>query len=387
MSTQTPAAPLATLSEPSFTVGVEEEYHLVDIDTRDLAPDPPASFLADCEAALGDRVTPEFQRSQIEVRTRKCATPAELKAELVRLRSGVARAARGHGMAPLATSIHPFADWRQHRHTDKERYNALAHDLQVTGRQLLISGMHVHVAIEDDDLRIDLMNQMRYFLPHLLALATSSPFWRGELTGHKTYRLAVYDQLPRTGLPGIFASWHEYRSTVEVLVRNGVIEDASKIWWDIRPSARFPTLEMRVTDVCTRVDDAVCVAMLYRCLARMLYRLRRNNSGWRQYPIFLMEENRWRARRYGMDGGLFDFGRGTIVPYADLVEEILALIREDAEHFDCLAEVEHARRIVRDGTSADHQIAFVRERQAQGESMEPALRALVDTLLAATEAV
>src|SRR6185312_6182028 len=215
--------------------------------------------------------------------------------------------------------------------TDKERYNELDRDLAGAIRGLAACGMHVHAGIEDEDLRIDLMNQARYFLPHLLALSTSSPFWRGVNTELKSYRLTALRRLPRSGLPGLFASWAEYQRTLAVLIDAGVIDDGSKIWWDLRPSAKFPTLEMRITDVCTRLDDAVCVASMYASIVRMLYRIRRSNQTWRSYPLFLLSENRWRAQRYGVDGTLFDFGRGELVPFRDLVDELLVMLREDAE--------------------------------------------------------
>ena len=215
-----------------------------------------------------------------------------------------------HDLAPIAASTHPFARWSTQEHTERERYQAIAQDLAGVGRRLVICGMHVHVGIEDDELRIDLFNQARYFLPHLLMLSTSSPFAEGEDTGLKSYRLAAYQELPRTGMPGRFEGWAEYTQTVDLLVRNGVIEDASKIWWDLRPSSRFPTLEMRVTDVCTRLEDGVCVAAMYVCILRMLFRLRRSNQTWRTYPLFLLAENRWRAQRYGVEGHPVRPGQG-----------------------------------------------------------------------------
>ncbi|HRD75954.1 MAG TPA: carboxylate-amine ligase [Hyphomicrobiaceae bacterium] len=371
-------------AEPSFTIGIEEEYHLVDLRSRNLVSDPPKALIAEVEAALGGHVASEFLRSQIEVGTPVCRTSAETRAELVRLRRALIDATGRHGLAPIAAATHPFARSLDQQTTDKDRYRALARDLQGVGRRLVISGMHVHVGIEDDELRIDLMNQLRYFLPHLLMLATSSPFFEGEDTGLKSYRLAIYNELPRTGLPGRFADWGEYRQTIDVLVQGGVIEDASKVWWDIRPSARFATLEMRITDVCTRIEDAVCVAALYRCLCRMLYRLRRSNQSWRTYPVFLLAENRWRAQRYGVDGSLFDFGKGTLVPFRDLIEEIIALVADDADAFGCRAEVEHARFIAAGGTSADRQLAVYRARLASGSSPESALVAVADHLVAET---
>lgn len=369
-------------SEPSFTIGIEEEYHLVDVRTRALATEAPAGFLEDCERALGPQVSPEFLRSQIEVGTRPCRTLGEASADLKRLRAGIVASAARHGLAPIAASTHPFARTGQAPHTDRERYHTLARDLAGVGRRLLISGMHVHIGIEDDEQRIDLMNQLRYFLPHLLILSTSSPFWEGEDTGLKSWRLAIFRELPRTGLPGRFNSWDEYRQTVEVLVRGKVMEDASKIWWDLRPSARFQTLEMRITDVCTRLEDAVTVAALFVCLARMLHRLRRNNQSWRTYPVFLLEENRWRAQRYGLQGSLFDFGRGELVPYADLLEEILAIIHEDAVALGCLEEVQGARRILAEGTSADRQLACFARAIEGGATHQEALNAVVDHLAA-----
>ena len=373
-----------SLIEPRFTVGIEEEYHLVDRQTRDLVAEAPHALMAQCEARLGGQVSAEFLRSQIEIGTRPCATIPQARAELVRLRGAIAREAAAHGLAPIAASTHPFARAAQQLHTDKDRYHALANDLAGVGRRLVVCGMHVHIGIEDDELRIDLMNQARYFLPHLLVLATSSLFWEGEDTGLKSWRLAIFRELPRTGLPGRFGSFDEYRSTVDVLTKAKVIEDASKIWWDLRPSARFATLEMRVTDVCTRLDDALTVAALFQCLCRMLFRLRRNNQSWRSYPVFLLEENRWRAQRYGVGGTLFDFGKGELVPIAGLMEEVLDLIREDAAALGCEAHVRRARAIVTGGTSADRQVACFERAMRDGASRDNALRAVVDHLVSET---
>lgn len=302
----------------------------------------------------------------------------------MRLRGTIASEAARHGLAPIAASTHPFARAAQQMHTDKDRYHALADDLAGVGRRLVVCGMHVHVGIEDDELRIDLINQARYFLPHLLVLATSSPFWEGEDTGLKSWRLAIFRELPRTGLPGRFGSFDEYRSTVDVLVKAKVIDDASKIWWDLRPSARFKTIELRVTDVCTRLEDALTVAALFQCLCRMLFRLRRNNQSWRTYPVFLLEENRWRAQRYGVGGTLFDFGKGELVPIAALMEEVLDLIREDASALGCEAHVRRARDIVAGGTSADRQVACFERAMRDGASRDNALRAVVDHLVSET---
>jgi carboxylate-amine ligase len=256
--------------------------------------------------------------------------------------------------------------------------------MQAVARRMLICGMHVHVGIDDDEMRIDMMRQIGYFLPHLLALSTSSPFWRGEDTGLKSYRVTVFNGLPRTGLPEQFDSYQEYQRHVDMLVRAGLMEDATMIWWDARLSARFPTLEMRITDVCTRLEDAVAIAALYVCILRFLYRLRRNNQRWRIYNAMLVNENRWRAQRYGFDEGLVDFGKGELVPCADLIDELLELIKEDAEALACVAEVNHCRRIVNEGTSAHRQQATYAKAIEAGASRQEALNAVVDQLIEET---
>jgi carboxylate-amine ligase len=349
------------IEEPSFTVGIEEEYLLVEKEGGDLAAAPPQALIEKCQQAFEGQVSPEFLRAQIEVGTRVCDTLKECREQLLHLRGVVGEVSSEFGLAPMAASTHPFAKWSEQVHTDKERYNALARDFQVVARRLVISGMHVHVAIEDEETRIDLLNQIPYFLPHLLALSTSSPFWQGTQTGLKSYRLSVFDELPRTGLPPQFGSFSEYARTVELLVGAGLIEDATKIWWDVRPSARFPTLEMRITDVCPLLDDGIAIAALYRCVLRMLWRLRRANQRWRYYSAFLIRENRWRAQRYGAEQGMVDFGKSEIVSFAELIEELIDLVRPDAEHFGCVSEIEHTAFIVARGTSADRQIARARE--------------------------
>lgn len=370
--------------EPSFTIGIEEEYLLVDKETRDLVADPPPGLMEDCQKALGGQVSPEFLRCQIEVGTSVCHSLGEARAELAHLRRTIAACASHYGLAPLAASTHPFADWQQQRNTDKERYNTLARDFQGVARRLLICGMHVHIAIEDETLRFDLFNQAPYFLPHLLALSTSSPFWRGEATGLSSYRLSVFNELPRTGLPPTFDSPGEFHRTVATLIKAGEIEDGTKIWWDLRPSARFPTLEMRITDVCTRLDDAIAIAALYRSTLRMLSRLRRSNQRWRAYSAFLINENRWLAQRFGVRHALIDFGKGETVPFPELMDEFAALVASDAAHFGCQAEIEHARRIAVEGTSADRQTSVYEKAVAAGAAPREAGREVVDHLIAET---
>jgi carboxylate-amine ligase len=367
-----------------MTIGIEEEYLLVDLRSRDLAADPPEQFMRTCRALLGERVTPEFLRCQIEVGTPVCASVAEARAELAFYRQTLAAEAQRHGMGLMAASTHPFAEWSEQITTEKERYTKLAADLRAVVQRQLICGMHVHVAVPDEELRIDLHAQLVYFLPHLLALSTSSPFWRGRNTGLKSYRTAITVELPRSGLPQTFASAAEYRRLLDVLIRTGRIEDATKIWWDLRPSHNFPTLEMRITDVCTRLDDGIAIAAIYQSLVEMLIGLKRKNQRWRHYMHALVAENRWLAQRHGASGELIDFGRGEAVPFAELVEELIALIDAEAGALGCREEVARARRIAAEGASADRQLAAYAAAIERGEDEAGALRAVVDHLLAET---
>ena len=370
--------------EPAFSVGIEEEYLLVDLETRDVCSEPPDEMLSRCEARAPGQITPEFLRAQIEVGTKVCNTISEAREDLARLRRCIVTTAEEYGIAPIAASTHPIANWHRQKRTDRDRYHDLDRDMQASARRLLICGMHVHVGLNDDDLRIDLMNQFSYFLPHLLALSCSSPYWSGEDTGLNSYRLTVFDGMPRTRLPERFTSYGEYQRHVNTLIESGLIEDASKIWWDVRPSARYPTLEMRVTDTCTRVDDAACVAALTVCIMSALYRFRRQNIRWRQYLPMLIQENRWRAMRYGCDEGLVDFGRKRVVPYRELLDEILSIIAEDAERLNCVDEVRSARDILRRGNSARQQRERYARSRAEGRSHREALEDVVDMLVAHT---
>lgn len=366
---------------PPFTVGIEEEYLLVDRETRDVCVEPPDEMLARCEARAPGQITPEFLRAQIEVGTKVCNTISEAREDLARLRRCIIKTADEYGIAPIAASTHPFANWHRQKRTDKDRYHDLDRDMQASARRLLICGMHVHVGLNDDSLRIDLMNQFSYFLPHLLALSCSSPYWCGDDTGLNSYRLTVFDGMPRTRLPERFTSFGEYQRHVDTLINSGIMQDASKIWWDVRPSARYPTLEMRVTDICTRVDDAAAVAALTTCLMSALYRYRRQNMRWRQYLPMLIQENRWRAMRYGTDEGLVDFGQTRIVQYRELLDEILEMVAEDAERLNCTEEVRSARDILRRGNSARQQRERYARARADGRSHEEALRDVVDMLI------
>jgi len=371
-------------NEPAFTIGVEEEYLLVDKETRALVVDPPKTLMAEAEAKCGTQVTSELLRSQIEVGTKVCTTVQEARQDLSRLRSNIIEVADRHGLAPIAASTHPFSKWTEQKHTDKERYLALTHEMQGAARRLVICGMHVHVGIGDDELRIDLMNQASYFLPHLLALSCSSPFWAGRDTGLKSYRLTIFDALPRTGLPERFASWAEYQRHINILIDSGLIQDSTRIWWDLRPSHRFPTLETRIMDVCTRLEDTIALTALLVCIMRMLYRLRTLNQRWRIYTPMLICENRWRAMRYSFDEGMLDLAKGAVVPFEDLIDEMLAHVSEDAEALGCQKELADVRQILSRGTSAHRQLRDYELERANGASIEDSLKAVVDTLITDT---
>ena len=369
-----------TSSEPDFTIGIEEEYLLVDLDSLALAEAPEALMRA-CKNELQSQVSPEFLQCQIEIGTQVCASIAEAREDLKRLRSVVARCAKAHNLAPIAASCHPFSDWKDQQHTDKERYNTLAEQLAGVARRMLISGMHVHVGLDDDVLRIDLLPQLSYFLPHLLAMSCSSPYWQGTDTGLSSYRLTIFDNLPRTGLPPSFDSFDEYRRTTGVLTDLGVIEDTTKIWWDLRPSHRFPTLETRICDVVPRLEQTLTIAAAVQALTRMLWRLRQRNQRWRAYDRFLIAENRWRAQRYGMSEGLIDFGQKAIVPFAELMEELAVIVTRDAEALDTLREIEGLTKLPHTGNSADQQRRVYTGNREAGGDHDAAMRSVVEHLI------
>ncbi len=368
------------LTTPSFTIGIEEEYLLVHRDTLELV-EVPQELMNDCSAELGKQVSPEFLRCQVEVGTGICAGISEAREDLKRLRGTVARIAERYDLTPLSVSCHPTASWKDQHHTVGERYTALQHDLAGVARRLLISGMHVHIGIENDDLRIDLMSQFTYFLPHLVALSASSPYWQGQDTGLASYRLTIFDNLPRTGLPPHIGNYSEFRRSVDTIVATGAIEDATKIWWDLRPSDRFSTLETRICDNSPRLEHALSIAAMIQCLLRMLWRLRTMNQRWRQYEAFLVGENRWRAQRYGMREGLIDFGRGHVVPFPDLLDEMIELIVEDADFLGCSAEVEAVRDILAKGNSSERQRAVYAAELERTADEDRAMAAVIRSLI------
>jgi carboxylate-amine ligase len=366
------------------TLGIEEEYLLVDQTTRELAQDPPPELLAECQRRHQEQVSPEFLRSQIEVGTTICTSVHQAVSQLKTMRKTIADVAHQYGLAPIAASTHPFARWRDQKHTSKARYATLLGELQGVARRLVICGMHVHVGIDDPNLRIDLMNQVKYFLPHILSFSTSSPFWCGVETGLKSYRLTIFDNLPRTGLPEFFQSYSDYQHYTQTMIKTGLIDDTSKLWWDIRLSSRFPTLEMRISDVCTSVEDSGAVASLYLCLMGYLDHLRRNNQSWRVYSNSMIKENRWRAQRYGLDQGLVDFGDQAIEEWPNILTDLEEILMDQAVKLNCVNEFKHLRTILQRGTSAHRQVAIYHQALSDGATEQEALCAVVDWLVEET---
>ena len=366
---------------PTFTLGIEEEYLIVHQDSLELVQQPEEKFVEACQDLLGDRVTGEYLQCQIEVGTQPHISVGDAVAELRQLRQGVAETAGRFGYAPIAASTHPFSKWRAQTHTRKERYDALRADLGQAVRRMVICGMHIHIGIEDEDLRIDLMNQASYFLPHILALSCSSPFWEGEDTGLASYRLTVFDALPRTGLPDQLGSYAEYQRLVEHLVRSKCLEDGTKIWWDIRPSDKFPTVEARIADVCTNLADVGAIVALYQSVMAYLYQLRRSNQRWRLYPRTLIMENRWRAQRYGVSDCLVDHGRSELVPMSALAGELIEILGENAEQLGCREALGRIYDIALNGNSADRQRKVHTDAMAAGKSQEEACVAVTQHLV------
>ncbi len=376
---------------PPLTMGIEEEYQIIDPVSRDLYAYISKLLSLDKERETSLDLKPEFMQSQVEVGSQVCQDITGIRAEVIRLRQAVCEMAEKNGVQIAAASTHPFARWQDQAITEGVRYKELLDDMQGVARRLLIFGMHVHVGFGADeasrDLMIDVMNQARYFIPHLLALSTSSPFWHGRMTGLKSYRSVVFESMPRTGIPHSFESWDEYKSYEKMLGRVGAFGKAdtrAKIWWDIRPHPIFDTLEFRISDICTTVDEAVCIAALFQAICAKLIKLRRNNMSWRQYRYMHITENKWRAVRYGIQGSLVDFGREEEVPFADLMEELLLILDDVVDDLGSREEVEYVRTILKNGTSADRQIAVYKANGGE-ENNEEALQAVVDHLVRETK--
>ncbi len=344
-----------------LTLGIEEEYQIIDPETRELTSFV-QQFLKEGRIFFkDDDVKPELLQSQIEVGSRVCKDIKELRQEVIRLRSMVAEVADKNNRKIIAAGTHPLSHWSDQIVTDQSRYIQTLSDLKHLARRLLIFGMHLHVGIPDNNLRIDILNQIRYFLPHILALSTSSPFWIGRNTGLKSYRSVIFEDLPRTGIPEYFESYGAYERHVNILVKTGSIENATKIWWDVRPHPKFPTIEIRICDCVTRIDDVVAIAALIQAIVHMLIKLRKNNVSWRNYRRGLLAENKWRAVRDGIEGRLIDFGKEAEVPIPDLMVELLEMVGDAAKELGTQEELAHIHNILREGTSADKQVAIYRK--------------------------
>ncbi len=343
-----------------FTVGVEEEFQIVDPQTWELRSHV-SELLASSSASLGEQIKPELHQSIVEVGTKICQNVPELTEEIFRIRRELTSAAERVGLAVAAAGTHPFSDWKDQILSPGVRYNSIVEELQQLARSLLIFGLHVHVAVPDRTTAIDLMNAARYFLPHLLALSTSSPFWMGRDTGLKSYRTTIFRRFPRTGVPDHFGSWSEYENYINLLIELHSIDDARKIWWDVRPHPTFGTLEFRVCDVPTRPEAAVMLGALTQAIVVKLYRLYQRNLGFRLYRRALIEENKWRAARWGLDGKLIDFGKRAEVPMRDLALELLEFVDDVLDELESREAVQYVHTVLREGTSADRQLAVYRE--------------------------
>jgi len=381
------------LPTPPLTLGVEEEYQIIHPETRNLYAYISEFLKMDSQRLTKLDLKPEFRQSQVEVGTRVCRNIKEVRYEVERLRRAVVEMAEANNLRIAAASTHPFARWDEQLITEGERYKELIDDLQGVGKRLLIFGMHVHVGFghkenpELKDMMIDIMNQARYFIPHLLALSTSSPFWHGQNTGLKSYRSVVFEMLPRTGIPHSFVSWAEFANFERTLERVGAFgkkDKRAKIWWDIRPHPIFDTLEFRISDICTRIDECVCIAALFQAICAKLVKLRRQNMSWRPYRHAYITENKWRAVRYGIEGELIDYGKEESVPLPFLIEELLELVDDVLDDLGSRKEVEYVRTILRNGTSADRQVAIYNEHGGD-ENREKALIAVVDNLVEETK--
>ncbi|MFN2589854.1 MAG: carboxylate-amine ligase [Actinomycetota bacterium] len=365
------------MDEGWLTIGIEEEFQIVDAETRELRAHIDA-VMEETTPKLGELVKPEMMQSVVEVGTKVCTYVQEARDEIVRLRSAVAEVLERSGMRLASAGTHPFSRWQDQLVTQKDRYKLLEEEMQDVVRELLIFGLHVHVGIPDDQLRIELMNEARYFLPHLLAFSTSSPFWMGRRTGVKSYRSVLWSRFPRTSIPPEFDSFDEFENFVELLVKTNSIEDGSKIWWDLRPHHVYPTLEFRICDAATRVDETICLAAVIQAICLKLVRLRRQNLGFRKYAPRLIRENKWRALRFGIEGNLIDFGKQEEVPERQLGEELLEILDDVVDELGSRQEVEYLRTILNEGSRAGRQLRVFEE---TGD-----MKAVVDHIVAETNA-
>jgi carboxylate-amine ligase len=344
-----------------FSIGIEEEFQIVDPSTGDLRAHIQEMLTQAGRHTLGDQIKPEMMQSMVETVSKVCATVSEARQEVMKLRRTISDLANRSGLAIVSAGTHPFSHWQSQLITTNERYKMLEEDLQDVVRSILIFGLHVHVGVPGQDQRIEIMNEARYFLPHLLALSTSSPFWLGRFTGLKSYRTVVWQQFPRTGIPNTFDSWSDYQNFVDTLVQTNCIDNAKKIWWDVRPHPFYPTIEFRVCDMPCTVDETICFAALFQAIVVKLYRLRERNLGFRVYNRALIQENKWRAMRYGIDGKLIDFGKRAEVPMRELALELLEFVDDVVDDLGSRDAVNYVHQILAQGSGADRQLTVYRQ--------------------------
>lgn len=363
---------------PSFTLGIEEEYMTIDPATRELRSHIEAEMIEQGKLLLRERVKPEMHQCVVEVGTQICRNVAEAREEVTNIRRQMVQLAKANGLRLAAAATHPFSDWRKQGIYPDERYMTIIEDMQLVARANLIFGLHVHVGVEDKETAIHIMNAARYFLPHILALSTNSPFWLGDETGLRSYRCKVFDKFPRTNIPDYFTSYSEYENFVNLLVKTGCIDNAKKIWWDIRPHPNFATLEFRICDLPLRVDETIALAALIQATVALLWKLYSNNQGFRLYRRALIMENKWRAVRYGINGKLIDFGKRIEVPFRQLMDEYLELIDPVLDELGSREEINYIHKILEQGTGADRQLKVFHETRD--------LNAVVDYIIEETQA-
>lgn len=363
---------------PTFNIGVEEEYMTIDPLTRELRSHIDAEIIGKGKMELRERIKPEMHQCVVEIGTNVCSNIAETRTELTQIRRSMVNLARTNGLHLAAAATHPFSDWRKQGIYPDERYMTIVEDMQLVARANLIFGLHVHIGMEDQETAIHIMNAARYFLPHILALSTNSPFWLGDETGLHSYRCKVFDKFPRTNIPDYFQSYSEYEAFVNLLIKTGCIDNAKKIWWDIRPHPNFSTLEFRICDLPMRVDETLALTALIQATVAVLWNLYSNNTGFRLYRRALIMENKWRAVRYGINGKLIDFGKKTEVPFRELMEEYFRFIDPVLDELGSRSEIEYLRKILDEGTGADRQLKVFHETRD--------LKAVVDYIVQETQA-
>lgn len=360
-----------------FTIGVEEEYQIIDAETRDLVSHV-SKIIEGGKTLLSENLKHEMHESVVEMETGICQNVKEAREELTNLRRHLVKVAHEQGLRVSGGGTHPFSHWKNNVITKDARYDKLVNDMGDVARSNLIFGLHVHIGIPDREEGIRIQNVMRYFLPHVYALSTNSPFWVGRLTGFKSYRQEVFAKFPRTGIPSYFSSVAEFDAYVNLMIKTGTIDNAKKIWWDLRVHPFYPTIEFRICDMPLTIDETVCLAAIMQCLVAKIYKMHQQNISFRSYRRLMISENKWRASKDGIHANLIDFGKERSVPYSDLLNELLLFIDDVVDELDCRQEVEYSREILKMGTGADRQLQVFNE--SGGD-----LKAVVDYMIFETE--